>query len=236
MSIQLTTGLIILTLGLLFIARPTLIVRWLIAPLLPSLIFCGRVDHKSLALTIDDGPSGEGSNLLLALLKRHRVPATFFLIGSHLQDVDGFAWHVVDQGHAAGHHMLVDSRSACLDQGTFTAQFTLTEELIKQQLPQHVSLKWFRPGGGWFHGKMINWVAQRGYKLVLGSIFPWDTFHPPAWFLRAFLLCNAHPGGIIVMHDRPDTINATIATLEEVLPKLKQRGFHFVSLESLLES
>jgi peptidoglycan/xylan/chitin deacetylase (PgdA/CDA1 family) len=236
MFIQLTAGLTIVTLGLLVMARPTLLARGLLAPLLPAGIFCGPADSRQLALTIDDGPSGEGSDRLLAVLKRHGVPATFFLIGSHLQRRQGFAGRVTAQGHAAGHHMLVDSRSACLDRQDFEQAFTDTEQLLRQELPEQTRLKWFRPGGGWFHRRMLGWVKAHGYRLVLGSIFPWDTFHPPARFLRAFLLCNAHPGGIIVMHDRPDTINATIAALDEVLPKLKQRGFHFVSLERLLES
>ncbi len=229
-----TTLSVLFVVGLLILFWPSLIVRTLIAPRFPTGIFCGSGASSHLALTIDDGPSGEGSIQLLAVLQRHRVPATFFLIGSHLQDVDEFALQAVEQEHTVGHHMLVDSRTASLDERSFAQQFLLTQQLIHQQLPEQISLKWFRPGGGWFHHKMIHWVGKRGYNLVLGSIFPWDTFHPPKCFLRAFLLWNAHNGGIIVMHDRPDTIHATIATLDAVLPKLIEQGYHFVSLDELL--
>ena len=162
MFIQLTAGLAIVTLGLLVMARPTLLVRWLLALLLPAGIFCGPADSRQLALTIDDGPSGEGSDRLLAVLQRHEVPATFFLIGSHLQRRASFARRAVAQGHTVGHHMLVDSRSDFLDQQDFAQQFADTEELFRQELPEQTRLKWFRPGGGWFHRRMLGWVNAHG--------------------------------------------------------------------------
>jgi hypothetical protein len=36
-------------------------------------------------------------------------------------------------------------------------------------------------------------VKAHGSRLVLGSIFPWDAFHPPLWFQQAFLRGNTHP-------------------------------------------
>jgi peptidoglycan/xylan/chitin deacetylase (PgdA/CDA1 family) len=236
MTLLVTAGVAAVVLGLSMIARPSLLVRWLIAPILPTVIFCGHAKRQWLALTIDDGPSGEGSDRLLAVLKRHEVPATFFLIGSHLQRREGFARRAVAEGHTVGHHMLVDSRSACLDQQDFEQEFTDTEQLLRQELPEQTGLKWFRPGGGWFHRRMLGWVKAHGYRLVLGSIFPWDTLHPPLWFQQDFLHWNAHPGGIIVLHDRPDTIDATIATLDVVLPTLQRRGYVFVTLDALLRA
>ena len=236
MTLFIAAGAAAVVLALLLVARPTLFVRWLIAPLLPRVIFCGPAKRQWLALTIDDGPSGEGSDRLLTVLNRHGVPATFFLIGSHLQRRQGFAGRAMAQGHTAGHHMLVDARSACLDRQDFEQQFTDTEQLLRQELPEQTRLKWFRPGGGWFHRRMLRWVKAHGYRLVLGSIFPWDTFHPPLWFQQSFLRWNAHPGGIMVLHDRPDTIDATIATLEAVLPTLQRRGYIVVPLDALLKA
>ena len=83
---------------------------------------------------------------------------------------------------------------------------------------------------------MLQALTQRGYRLVLGSVFPWDTFHPPHAFLRWFVLRNVHPGAILVMHDRPDTIAATLSTLRSVIPELRRRGYRFVRLEELIAS
>jgi hypothetical protein len=48
-----------------------------------------------------------------------------------------------------------------------------------------------------------------------------------AWFVFR----NAHPGAILVLHDQPDTLPATIELLRRVVPALRQCGYRFVSLE-----
>ncbi len=44
---------------------------------------------------------------------------------------------------------------------------------------------------------------------------------------------NTHPGGILILHDRPDTCAATLATLRAVIPRLKERHYEFVTLDAL---
>jgi peptidoglycan/xylan/chitin deacetylase (PgdA/CDA1 family) len=81
---------------------------------------------------------------------------------------------------------------------------------------------------------MLRQLAAAGYRLALGSLFPLDTSHPPRWFLRTFLLLNAHAGGVIVLHDRPDTLAATLHSLRRVVPALQRRGYYFVRLDALV--
>jgi len=38
-----------------------------------------------------------------------------------------------------------------------------------------------------------------------------------------------------VLHDRPDTLAATLATLREVVPALRRRGYRFVGLDQLVD-
>lgn len=179
--------------------------RRLLPPLLPEVLFCAPGAARRLALTIDDGPSPR-SDQLLDLLRELQVPATLFLIGNH---------------------MWVDEVSARLDGAAFAAELRHTE------LALQVPMRWFRPGGGWFHRPMLRQLQAAGYRLALGSLFPLDTTHPPAWFLCGFLLLNAHPGGVIVLHDRPDTLPATLHTLRRVVPLLQRRGYRFVTLDGL---
>ena len=73
-------------------------------------------------------------------------------------------------------------------------------------------------------------------EAIRGSIFPWDTFHPPQAWMRWFVLTNAHPGAILILHDRPDTLPATMALLRQVVPALRRRGYRFVTLERLLNT
>ena len=208
--------------------------RLALVPLLPDVLFCGSSACRELAITIDDGPS-PGSDQLLELLAQLQVPATLFLIGGHLERGPAdFVGRALTAGHQIGNHLLLDALSARLDADAFTAQLRLTEQALQRAAaPRCLALHWCRPGGGWFHRRMLGQLAAAGYRLALGSLFPLDTCHPPAWFLVHFLLLNTHPGGVIVLHDRPDTLPATLATLGQAVPALQRRGYRFVRLEDL---
>jgi peptidoglycan-N-acetylglucosamine deacetylase len=226
-----------LLLALIVLLRPSLLARFLLAPLLPGVIFCGDGRRRELALTIDDGPS-PGSAELLALLQELQVPTTLFVISGHLDRGDpAYLAQALADGHAIGHHMHEDSVSARLSPASFRQAFDrAAADLRGAAAPRGLPLRWFRPGGGWIRPSMLRSVAGRGYRLVLGSIFPWDTFHPPLTWMAWFMLRNAHPGAILVLHDRPDTLPATIELLRKVVPALRQRGYRFVSLDRLLSS
>ncbi len=216
---------------------PSLVIRALLAPLNPGVVFCGPNGRKWLALTIDDGPSGPGSTALLSLLRELEVPATFFLIGSHLEHDPHFPRRALRQRHDIGNHLWRDTPAAALPRPVFEEQLGRTERAIAQAAaPEPVAWHWFRPGGGWFHRAMPGWLAARSYRLVLGSIFPWDTLRPPLWFMRLFVRLNAHPGGILVLHDTPALSDRTAQTLRRVVPDLRRLGYRFVSLTELLDS
>jgi len=204
----------ILVLLVFVVLLPSLLIRRVLAPLNPGVVFSGPGGQKQLALSIDDGPSGPGSEALLALLRQLEVPATFFLIGSHLQCDQRFPRRALQQGHELGNHLWRDERAAA---------------------PVPITWRWFRPGGGWFHPAMLGWLAARPYRLVLGSIFPWDTLRPPLWFVRLFIRINVHPGGILVLHDTPALSGRTLEILRSIVPELRRRGYRFVPLKELLD-
>jgi peptidoglycan/xylan/chitin deacetylase (PgdA/CDA1 family) len=222
--------------------RPAWLVRGLLAPLLPSVLFSGPAQRRELVLTIDDGPSpatatSPGSGALLALLRQLELPATLFVISGHLaQGPPGFLRQALADGHTIGNHMPSDQVSARLAMAEFRRQLASAEASLRQaaeplELPH--PLGWFRPGGGWFHPAMLRTLKREGYRLVLGSVFPWDTLHPPLTWLEGFVLANVHPGAILVLHDRPDTLPTTLALLARVVPELRRRGYRFTNLAAL---
>jgi peptidoglycan/xylan/chitin deacetylase (PgdA/CDA1 family) len=226
----------ILVLLVFVVLLPSLLIRRVLAPLHPGVVFCGPGGQKQLALSIDDGPSGPGSEALLALLRQLEVPATFFLIGSHLQCDQRFPRRALQQGHELGNHLWRDERAAALAPPAFQRQLSDTERAIERAAaPVLITWRWFRPGGGWFHPAMLGWLAARPYRLVLGSIFPWDTLRPPLWFVRLFFRINVHPGGILVLHDTPALSGRTLEILRSIVPELRRRGYRFVPLKELLD-
>ena len=238
------TILFLIALILVVLLQPSWVVRTLLRHLVPGVIFCGDGRRKELALTIDDSPSkpihglsaGASSRNLLEVLRRLDIPATFFVISGHINEADpDFIQLALSDGHRIGHHMTEDHVSARLSSLDFRQSFDrAAEDLHRAAEPHALSLRWFRPGGGWIRSSMLQTVAEKGYRLVLGSVFPWDTFHPPLALMRWFVLRNVHPGAILIIHDRTDTVQASMELLYHVVPLLRQRGYRFVDLDRLL--
>jgi peptidoglycan/xylan/chitin deacetylase (PgdA/CDA1 family) len=216
-----------------------------------ELIFKGSSQRRVLALTIDDAPSSGredptgGTAALLDLLGELKIPATFFCIGERVRAHRGMAARAVAEGHELGNHMWRDQWSVLLSEDAFHQQLELTEEVIQADLRQAgqpaTPLKWFRPSGGWPTPQMVGWAQNRGYRTVLGSIWPFDGLKVPLLsaekrleLQEAFVERFAHPGGILVMHDTPEANPLTRETLRTVVPRLKEEGYGFVTLSALL--
>ena len=60
--------------------------------------------RSTIALTFDDGPNPALTPQLLALLERHSVRATFFLVGRWARACPGLVREIAARGHEIGNH------------------------------------------------------------------------------------------------------------------------------------
>jgi len=56
----------------------------------------------SIYLTFDHGPNPWATPRILQILREHRVPATFFMLGRHVERFPDIAWDVGNAGHRIG--------------------------------------------------------------------------------------------------------------------------------------
>src|SRR6266536_4551297 len=195
----------------------------------PDVLFQLEVPNSQrvVALTIDDAPSSETAQML-DLLKTYEAKATFFIIGSQVSD-HPLLQRMHDEGHETGNHAWRDEPSIKLPLSELERQIKEVEELLP---PNPKSAKYFRPGSGFFNGKMVDRLKSLGYRVVLGCIYPHDPqIHNPR-INAAHVLSMVRPGGIIIMHDRR---SYSSKQLELILKGLKDGGWNVVSLGGLLE-
>ncbi len=76
---------------------------------------------------------------------------------------------------------------------------------------------------------MIRLCQKLGYRLVLGSIYPYDPQIPYPRLNSRFIEYKLYPGAIVILHDRL----VTIETLERVLPAIQRQNFQIVTLSEL---
>src|SRR5689334_23154277 len=86
-----------------------------------------------LVLTFDDGP-GPSTPALLDVLAAAKVRATFFVLGSNLEQRRDVAIRAAREGHELGNHTFSHARPDAIDHATFAAEVARTDELIADVL------------------------------------------------------------------------------------------------------
>ncbi|CAF3035984.1 unnamed protein product [Rotaria sp. Silwood2] len=192
---------------------------------------------RYIALTIDDFPNVNDLSVsfrLLDVLRSYNARCTFFTIGSHIEKYENSSQirilfeRLIADGHEVGNHGWRDEQAIRLSRKELEQQIVNTEKIINKYTS--LNTKWFRPGSGFFNRTMIQICTNLGYRLVLGSIYPYDPQISNSKLNAFFIENKLYPGAIVILHDRL----ATIETLQRVLPVIQKRAFHVVTLTQLM--
>jgi peptidoglycan/xylan/chitin deacetylase (PgdA/CDA1 family) len=214
--------------GALLSGPPGWVLDWLAARH-PGCLYRVPQPGRVVALTLDDGPDGATTPLILAELQREGARATFFVIAERVQGQEQLVQQLVAEGHELGNHFTQDRPSLGLSIGEFARDLEEAHRVLAPYGP----VRWARPGSGWYSRAMIATMTRHGYRCALGSVYPYDATIPSATFASWHLLRNVRPGAILVLHDGGPRGRRTARVLRAVLPELRRRGFRVVTLSEL---
>ena len=189
--------------------------------------------EKVIALTIDDGPWPKTTAEMLDILKQNHVKATFFWVGTALQENPEIGKRVVAEGHAIGNHTWHHWYRK-MDEATAKSEIEKTNELIYQTTG--VKTSFFRPPGGYLNNGLATYAKSQKNSVVMWSVTSADT--DPRAKYQVFVknvLRDAKPGAIVLMHDGGGNRERTVKALPAIISGLKQQGYRFVTVPELLE-
>ena len=89
-------------------------------------------NKKKVALTFDDGPDPSNTPKLLELLKKEKVPATFFLVGQNVEMYPEVVKAIAKDGQTIGSHTYDHQDLSTLDESGMTNEITKTDQSIKK--------------------------------------------------------------------------------------------------------
>jgi peptidoglycan/xylan/chitin deacetylase (PgdA/CDA1 family) len=196
----------------------------------PNVVYSIDTQEKILALTIDDGPSASTSEIL-DVLQEYEVHATFFLISSHIPGNETLVQRIVAEGHELGNHHTLDKPSIRYSAAEFENELIKAHEILSQ----FSTVRWFRPGSGWYNTTMLSPLEEHNYRAALASVYPFDVIIPSTQFASRFILWRTRPGAIILLHDNDNRGVRAAETLRIVLPELISRGYQFGTLSEVVE-
>lgn len=203
--------------------------------LLAPSVYHGERSRPAIALTFDDGPS-ESTPELLEILARHQAPATFFQCGANVRRLPGIARQVAEAGHEIGNHSDTHPMLHFKSRGFIRSELARAQDAIFEATGARP--RYFRAPFG------VRWFGLRASQRELDLVgVMWSTiardWKRPSEELIPAVLHGAENGAIICLHDgrllaaRPH-IGATLETVRQVLPKLRERGFHFEKVSEIL--
>jgi peptidoglycan-N-acetylglucosamine deacetylase len=190
-------------------------------------------NEKVIALTFDDGPWQETTPKMLDILKQNDVKATFFLVGTALQENPDIAKQVVSEGHAIANHTFHHWYKQ-MDTATAKSEIDRTADLIYKTTGVKTTL--FRPPGGYLNNGLASYAKSQNYTVVMWSQTSADT-DPKAKY-QVFVknvLRDAKPGGIVLMHDGGGDRRRTVQALPGIIQGLREKGYRFVTVPEILE-
>lgn len=185
------------------------------------------------ALTFDDGP-GKDTWDVLALLKRYKMKATFFVIGQNVANNPGVIEAAVAEGHVVADHSMTHASLPSLDKAGLKSEIVGTKELITKAAGRPPTL--MRPPFGDFTGTTNEYSRAQGMLPVLWTIDSDDwALQDPGTIAANVLNSPAlKPGAIILLHDGSMNRQMTVNALPMILDGLKARGLRSVTVPELL--
>ena len=183
-----------------------------------------------IALSFDDGPSSAHTPRVLEILARHRARATFFLIGERAAQQPELVARLRASGHEIGNHSISIRSTLNVPEAAFVEALLRTERILGLEGRG----KLFRPPGGRIRPRQLQVAAEHGYRVVLGSAYPYDGGHPPAAYIRWVVTKNLAPGVIVILHDGIPDPTRMISVLDSILTDGERKGCRFVTVGELL--
>jgi peptidoglycan/xylan/chitin deacetylase (PgdA/CDA1 family) len=184
------------------------------------------------ALTFDDGPSATVTPPLVRLLQRERVPATFFMIGQHV-DAHPEVVRMVDQaGFAIGNHTWAHQDLTDLSNAEIRATIRSTRRALVRAGVQPTSLA--RPPYGAADDRVRRVLERMGQTPVLWSIDPRDWAGASTAQIEARVLgaVRPHRTNVVLQHDGVTNSPATLRAISTEIRQLRRRGFCFADLDA----
>lgn len=190
----------------------------------------GETGSNQVALTFDDGPVPGKTELILEILDRYKVPASFFCIGNRVKEHPEILLKIHAKGHVIGNHSywhgkLFDLQTAA----TILKELDDTDQIIFDTLG--VKPEFFRPPYGVTNPMVASAIRKGGYKTIGWSVRSLDTVIKDSEKLFSKVSTALKGGDIVLFHDFSDS---TIQILPRFIEHIQKSGLRIVRVDELL--
>lgn len=200
-------------------------------------VITGCRNPRHVALTFDDGIS-DYTEELLDILHRHRVKATFFILGRSLNSNQNkkILVRMVREGHIVGSHSYDHPDLTNLSHEDIRSQMISTDEAIQSVIG--LRPRFMRPPYGYVDQNVVRTLSAMGYLIINWNhdTNDWkfqNNFGTIVSYVQNEISFprNTDQGPIILQHD---SLQSSIRLQSGIIKILRRKGYEFVSMYECL--
>ena len=173
--------------------------------------------EKVIYLTFDDGPNSRVTPLVLDILDRFEVKATFFCVGENVSRFPDVFDEVKRRGHTVGNHTFNHLKSFEYSTDDYVRNVKKASEFIDSRL--------FRPPHGQIKPSQIK-ALKDDYRIIMWDFITYDydkRIEPEK--IIAEVKKRSRNGSIVVFHDSLKAEKNVLQVLPEALRFWKENGY-----------
>ncbi len=191
---------------------------------------------KRLVLTFDDGPDPVYTRNLLDVLKDENIKATFFVVAGNAALYPALISRMQAEGHSIALHSLHHRHALLCSYRYMKHDFSKSLEILRNM---NCDIRFYRPPWGARNLLTPLLLKRHQLKLVLWDVMvgDWKSDFAPQE-LADRIQAKVFDGAILCLHDGCEKYGGakgapfnTIDALKLVLPRLKEEGYQFVTVE-----
>jgi len=193
---------------------------------LPALSGVGAPGH--VALTFDDGPQADSTPAFLETLDRLGWRATFFMLGSMVEQAPGLAAEVAAAGHEVAVHGHLHRSQVLRGPRAVSRDLARAVDVITDATATRPT--WFRPPYGTLAAGSVLAARRQGLRTVLWSAWgrDWRAQATPATVF-ADVRRGLTPGATVLLHDSdctsaPGAWRSALGSLDPLAELFAERG------------
>ena len=187
-----------------------------------------KVNSKKpmVALTFDDGPNGTVTPKILDVLEKYGVVATFFDLGSCMQNYPKVSQRAERIGCEVESHTYAHSNLATLSVKQLQSDMSKAEKVYKKTLGHNPKL--VRPPYGSVNARVKSTI---NYPLINWDIdtLDWKSRNKNS-IMKEIRKFKDYDGRVILMHG---IYTSTLDAVKILIPELQKKGYQFVTVSDM---
>lgn len=185
-------------------------------------IYSIETEQKDISLTFDCAWGAEDMPKILEILKNNNVKATFFVLGEWANKFPEIIKQISADGHDIANHSDTHPHIASLPYDNIKKEITEANKKIEELTGKKNNL--FRAPYGEYNDNVITAAEELGFYTIQWDVDSLDWKNLGKENILNRVLSKTKNGSIILMHNGT---NDTANVLDEMIKKLKEKGFNF---------